>query len=764
MSWIDVTLVNFIRDSFRWPFDGASIDYEFEAEYDLFGPTSGVGDKPEIQVMILDRQAFYEYFEEGVEDCLSSTGTGACRSNPCTTNQDEQGSGVETCLSRASNEYETLACPAQVTYGDLTFTDAFCHRGGCRNPVDDRQWDANCPVGQVPCCNDEFLVANCINSDCTTLGTKISGIVRHSDLSTWSRAQRGYGVVVRNMNSQPIRIKGEVAIHRRQYPCSLEECCSTPGSKCCSRSFTRSFAVGNACGGQACPAVFAPGECEAFEKNILPKWSSRGPAASNYLNNLGERRFKPDLVAPGTMIVSANSDGNPRTNGKPEEYEVQCDLPTAATADDKDCDILSSNFYRPTTSVGVRDGSSVSAGLVAGAAAVIRQYLMDGFYPDGSKNDSNTLFDNPSAALVKAMLINSARSVSGVVDVYTWQFEPFCNPLNTTCPVWVQPPPTISTVPLGATPNIFEGYGRPTLKEVLWFSESDFSLWANESSLSEEGFMMAYYFPILSASESEPLVVTLAYTDPPGTPGASRLLVNDLDLVVQLSERKTIFEPNLGVSRVRDVFVTNYGNGANGFDRQNTVEQVTITSATPTEVTIAVVAHRVSSVASPGGQPFAIVVTGNLRPHYSSWNQSREEVLELVGATGDPDAYDTPVKDGFNTMDVFKTGFIDRDDVELRLDSVTDRNTAASMVTDADRDEDNLISEDEWRRLVKALRSGSRAPREPDYYFGEADSSILDSTESIFPNTTFSASFRIVPAAFTVLIASLLASCFLTCT
>ncbi len=76
--------------------------------------------------------------------------------------------------------------------------------------------------------------------------------------------------------------------------------------------------------------------------------------------------------------------------------------------------------------VNVKTGTSVSAALVAGAAAIVRQYLYNGYYPEGFKNAKNVAFRTPSAAMIKAMLVNSARTVGGTVDVYVYAKEPPC--------------------------------------------------------------------------------------------------------------------------------------------------------------------------------------------------------------------------------------------------------------------------------------------------------------------------------------------------
>jgi len=46
------------------------------------------------------------------------------------------------------------------------------------------------------------------------------------------------------------------------------------------------------------------------------------------------------------------------------------------------------------------------------------------------------------------------------------------------------------------------------------------------------GWMHTYKFRLLESMEM-PFTVTICYTDPPSTPGASHVLVNDLDLIVQ---------------------------------------------------------------------------------------------------------------------------------------------------------------------------------------------------------------------------------------
>ena len=59
-------------------------------------------------------------------------------------------------------------------------------------------------------------------------------------------------------------------------------------------------------------------------------------------------------------------------------------------------------------------GTSMSAPIVAGAALLVREYFVRGFFPTGAATRANSL--EPSAALVKAMIVNSAQKL----DNYEW--------------------------------------------------------------------------------------------------------------------------------------------------------------------------------------------------------------------------------------------------------------------------------------------------------------------------------------------------------
>lgn len=100
-------------------------------------------------------------------------------------------------------------------------------------------------------------------------------------------------------------------------------------------------------------------------------FSSRGPA--------NDERFKPEIVAPGTYIISTES-GDDADN---EQYTAR------------------RSYYT------VMYGTSMATPLTSGAAALTVQYLKE------------KGFENPSSALVKAALIHGARSMgNGQYDSY----------------------------------------------------------------------------------------------------------------------------------------------------------------------------------------------------------------------------------------------------------------------------------------------------------------------------------------------------------
>lgn len=59
-------------------------------------------------------------------------------------------------------------------------------------------------------------------------------------------------------------------------------------------------------------------------------------------------------------------------------------------------------------------GTSMATPTISGLATLVRQYYLEGFYPEGSRNASNGF--GPTGALVKATLIHSTLPLLQLKD------------------------------------------------------------------------------------------------------------------------------------------------------------------------------------------------------------------------------------------------------------------------------------------------------------------------------------------------------------
>ncbi len=185
-------------------------------------------------------------------------------------------------------------------------------------------------------------------------------------------------------------------------------------------------------------------------------FSSRGPTTDG--------RLKPDLVAPGSPITSAAADTR-------DGYVEQ-------------------------------QGTSMSTPTAAGAAALVRQYYTDGFYPQGT-SDSAEAFE-PSAALVKATLLNGAREITG---------------------------PNSDRDDEKQYPNQSQGWGLLNLDGSLHWPDDNrpMQVWDEPSQL-ETGEVWEETIHV--GDGSQPLHLHLAWTDAAPAQGADSHLVNNLNLEI----------------------------------------------------------------------------------------------------------------------------------------------------------------------------------------------------------------------------------------
>lgn len=214
---------------------------------------------------------------------------------------------------------------------------------------------------------------------------------------------------------------------------------------------------------------------EKYGEGNMADFSSRGPTADG--------RVKPEIVAPGQYIISARSDGQKSSTD-------QCTSMSAA--------LMS------------MAGTSMATPTAAGNAALLRQYLTEGWYGGGTKG-SSTQFSDPSAALMAAMLINGAQSLTGVIDEY--------NNGESMAPL------DGGIFPL----SVFQGFGRVTLDRSMWFAgETRYRQWAEDSRVAvATGQDQDYCFTTTGAGQVK---ATMVYHDAPGQVGAGVAATNNLDL------------------------------------------------------------------------------------------------------------------------------------------------------------------------------------------------------------------------------------------
>lgn len=237
-----------------------------------------------------------------------------------------------------------------------------------------------------------------------------------------------------------------------------------------------------------------------FGTESLAPWSSRGPTPDG--------RIKPDIVAPSWYV-------------------------SAASPNTQDTCIVNASY-----------GASIGAGLVASASAIIRQYFKNG-WSDSGQGDPNQGVPQPSSALIKAVLVNSAVGVLGQT-LAAGQYLTFS----------------------GAVPHDAYGFGRPVLMNTLFINGVAGSL----SSYQDQNVGIGTGETIRTCVEvtdaTKPLKATLAWTDYPGAPAAGIALINNLDLLVM--------DPNGVVYRGNQ----EYDASSDGFDGVNNVESVTVRNPT----------------------------------------------------------------------------------------------------------------------------------------------------------------------------------------
>ncbi len=321
-------------------------------------------------------------------------------------------------------------------------------------------------------------------------------------------------------------------------------------------------------------------------KNGLSVAAGRNGANEDQIASFSSRgwtsdgRLKPDLAAPGQSVRSSRSDG---------------------TLNSSNC----------TTSSG--SGTSYASPMVAGAAALVRDYFARGYYPSGEAVSTNE-WTTVSAALVKAVLIEGAEDMSQASA----------------------PPPARD-----------QGWGRVNLSSVLAFTNSAHRLLALDGVRAYAGTPAQPYECWLDVTTTNlPVEVTLAWTDYPSTPGATRHLVNDLDLELVTSNQTYTGNAWAGGQSV----------AGGGYDRSNNVERIRWWPGSTGMVMVRVWAHQVP-VAT---QDFALVATGGMVPYLPEEDADADGVPDgwerwMVGSTAFSADADTDA-DGMTAREEYEAG------------------------------------------------------------------------------------------------------------
>ena len=289
-------------------------------------------------------------------------------------------------------------------------------------------------------------------------------------------------------------------------------------------------------------------------KNLLAVSAVRDAPSQSLMCSGGagptnDGRTKPEIAAPGCSIAS--SDNN-----------------TACS----------------TTQL---TGTSMACPQVAGSAALVRQYFMDGYYPSGAANASDAF--TPTGALIKAMLLNSGQDVAGDPG-YPGNREGWGRVMT-------------------AATLLFPAQGGPGESIIVHEARN------NTSDALSTGEVVEIPFEVTEGLSA--LRVTLVWHDAPASVLANPAAVNNLDLEVVTPD--TLYLGN----------VMSGGSSVPGGspDPDNNVEMVTTTAISPG-------AHiaRIRATSVPvGSQGYAIVIRGKVSEDTGPMGCNEADLAEPFG-------------------------------------------------------------------------------------------------------------------------------------
>jgi hypothetical protein len=219
--------------------------------------------------------------------------------------------------------------------------------------------------------------------------------------------------------------------------------------------------------------------------------------------------MKPDIVAPGASVLVANAHG----------------------------------LFEETIQA---YGTSLSAPIVAGNAALVRQYFEEGKLP--------CTWDNckfiPSGSLVKAVLLNSARPIKQVQVSKPW--------LNKLVLEAVNEYDSNQGMGLLTLDNTLPIPGYNKIKAIV---RNDISIKYQET---HDIYIMTTPWKCRNTSYRHEFSATLTWYDPAGATSCTKCLLNDLDIRVD------------GITRAGQLISdkTYFPNGLTSKDSNNNVERI----------------------------------------------------------------------------------------------------------------------------------------------------------------------------------------------
>jgi subtilisin family serine protease len=279
-----------------------------------------------------------------------------------------------------------------------------------------------------------------------------------------------------------------------------------------------------------------------FRDYTVSAFSSTGPTPGGVI--------KPDIVAPGSNIVSARAN--------------HADYFTKAVA---------GNIQMSCTTEQM-SGTSMATPLTAGTALLVRQYFMDSaFWAKYCDSQYSTCVDGsftPTGYMIKAVILHSGQEMQRYSD-----------------------PNEQQELLLGRVPDVFQGYGLIRLSNVLpapGLGQS-FRLYVHDRLRLAQGNRYCWNVVVAGNEINEPLKVTIAWYDFWNNLGIGNLLHN-LDLTLTAPDG-TVYE----------------GNHDDAGDDKNPNEQVIVTSPSCYLGDCTFVVEVKAVTITQSTQAFAIVIT-----------------------------------------------------------------------------------------------------------------------------------------------------------